>query len=648
MPEGLKTVAALFEADAALSNILSGFVPRLQQKQMATMVAEALEDQATLVVEAGTGVGKTLAYLLPVVASGYKAIISTGTKTLQDQLFHKDLPIARHVLARDLDVCLLKGRANYLCLYRLKQYALVTEGHEQNDAQDLQLIQSWSRRTRDGDIAELASVAEDAPVWFRVTSTVDNCLGQDCPDYADCHVVQARRRAQEADVVVINHHLFCADLALKEEGVGEILPSANAFILDEAHQLPEIATQFFGMTLGSRQFLSLARDSIQAQHIELADQPELRERAQSLEYVLRELQIAFGPEGQRVGWDSQPQERLRAGLEDLGAELERLIRALELGAERSKTLQALFRRAQELFERLEQFLARDDAMIRWYETFQRSFVLHLTPLQIAETFAKHKARYPAAWVFTSATLAIGDDFTHFTSQLGLGEPRTLCLGSPYDYARQACIYRPEGLPSPNHPDYTAAMVDAVRPVIEANPGGTFLLFTSHRALQIAARMLGDLKGRLVLVQGTASRRELIARFRQAGNAVLLGAQSFWEGIDVQGPALSCVILDRLPFAAPGDPLLQARADAIKARGGNAFQEQHLPRAIIAFKQGIGRLIRDRCDRGVLVLCDPRLGQMNYGRVFLSSLPPAPIVRRFEAVQEFFAMANPAQTDAISP
>lgn len=644
-PEALRqTVGALFEANGALAAAMPGFVPRPQQRTMAEAVAEALSENETLVVEAGTGVGKTLGYLLPAVASGGKVIVSTGTKNLQDQLFRKDLPVVRGVLRREVDACLLKGRANYLCLYRLKQYADFSAGQGNADAGDVQRIQSWSHRTRDGDIAELASVPEEALVWSRVTSTADNCLGQECPDYSECHVVQARRRAQEADVVVINHHLFCADLALKEEGVGEILPSANAFILDEAHQLPEVATQFFGMSVGSRQLSELARDAIAAQLAEASDQPELRERAQALEYAVRGLRALLGTEGQRGGWDAIAGEEANAGLSAVIEALAVLQAGLEQIAERGKALQALARRAQALHERIELFLEPDDAVIRWYETYQRSFALNLTPLDIAGTFAKHKARYPAAWVFTSATLAIGEDFRHFTAQLGLGQSKTLRLGSPYDFARQACIYRPEGLPAPNAPHYTEAMVRAVRPVIDANPGGTFILFTSHRALQIAAGQLQDLGERPLLVQGSASRRELIERFREAGNAVLLGAQSFWEGVDVQGAALSCVVLDRLPFAAPDDPLLKARAEAITARGGNPFREQHLPRAVIAFKQGIGRLIRDSHDRGVLVLCDPRLGQMSYGRVFLNSLPPAPMVRRIEAVQAFFAASDPVQAE----
>ncbi|WP_455380095.1 ATP-dependent DNA helicase [Acidihalobacter prosperus] len=626
-------LAELFKPDGALSRALPGYIPRPQQWSMAQAVSKSINENNTLVVEAGTGVGKTLSYLLPAILSGGKTIVSTGTKALQDQLYHKDLPIIESVLQQDVDTCLLKGRANYLCLYRLKQYAEIGARFDHSDLDKVQSIQVWSRQTRTGDIAELASVPESSPIWPKVTSTVDNCLGQECPDYGDCHVIQARRRAQEADVVVINHHLFCADLALKDEGVGEILPSANIFIIDEAHQLPQIAPQFFGISIGGRQLIELSKDTVAASLLEAGDHPDLNTRANTLESSVHTLHSLLGPEGLRVSWNGEEKERLGSALEDITKSLDALYDALEQLAEGGKTLQALLRRAQGLRERLNCFLALEDTMIHWYETYSRNFVLNITPLDIANIFAKHKARYPAAWIFTSATLSVGDSFDHFNKQLGLDNPQTLLLGSPYDFCRQACIYRPEGLPSPNASDYTEKMLQVVRPVIEANRGGTFILFTSHRALQIAAKLLQDLN-RPLLVQGSAPRGELLGRFRQAGNAVLLGAHSFWEGVDVQGNALTCVVMDRLPFAMPDTPLLKARAEAIRARGGNPFKEQQLPAAVIAFKQGVGRLIRDVHDYGVLVLCDPRIDQKSYGRVFLNSLPPAPIVRDLTSVKDF--------------
>ncbi|APZ43449.1 ATP-dependent DNA helicase [Acidihalobacter ferrooxydans] len=634
----VERVRGVFAADGPLTETLSGFVPRVQQVEMAAAVAEALTDNETLVVEAGTGVGKTFAYLLPALASGGKVIVSTGTKNLQDQLFRKDLPVVRRALRREARCTLLKGRSNYLCRYRLRQYVEFSAGREVEDAAQLRLVDAWSRRTPDGDTAGLASVPEQASIWPKVTSTAENCLGQECPDIGDCHVLQARRAAQEADVVVINHHLFFADLALKEEGFGEILPSANAFILDEAHQLPEVASNFFGMKVSSRVLSELARDTVAASINEAPDQPELRDLARDLEFAVRGIRSVLAHGASRQAWDAlAAREEVTAALDELGTALQGLQAALAAVAERGRALQAVERRARAAQERLARFLEPDVEAVRWCETHTRSFSLNLTPLDIAGTFAKHKARYPAAWVFTSATLAVGDDFTHFNAQLGLASPRSLLLGSPFDYARQALIYRPQGLPQPNTPGYTQAVVAAALPIIEANSGGTFLLFTSHRALQAAAGLLAHKTERLLLVQGGASRRELLEQFREAGNAVLLGAQSFWEGVDVQGDALACVVMDKLPFAAPDDPLLKARSDALRAKGGNPFRDVQLPRAVIAFKQGVGRLIRDIHDRGVLIVCDPRLDQGSYGSVFRNSLPAAAPVTRDEAeAVAFFA------------
>ncbi|MEJ2480151.1 MAG: ATP-dependent DNA helicase [Acidihalobacter sp.] len=643
----LAQVRDLFAPDGPLVENLPGFVPRAQQLEMSEAVAEVLSTDETLVVEAGTGVGKTFAYLLPALASGGKVIVSTGTKNLQDQLFRKDLPVVRRALRRDVRCALLKGRSNYLCRYRLRQYTEFSAGRDVEDAAQLRQIETWARRTPDGDTAGLASVPEGAPIWPKVTSTAENCLGQECPDIGDCHVLQARRNAQEADVVVINHHLFFADLSLKEEGFGEILPSANAFVLDEAHQLPEVASNFFGMNVSSRVLTELARDSVAASLNEAPDQPELRDRARDLEYAVRGIRSVLGSGAARQAWDAlSGREGISEAVDELVAALGTLRDDLEAVAERGRALQAVARRARVAMERLERFLEPEVDAVRWCETHTRSFSLNLTPLEVAQTFAKHKARYPAAWIFTSATLAVADDFSHFCAQLGLGTPRSLQLGSPFDYAHQALVFRPQGLPQPNTAGYTQAVVQAVLPVVEANPGGTFLLFTSHRALQIAAGLLADATERPLLVQGSASRRELLERFREAGNAVLLGAQSFWEGVDVQGAALSCVAMDKLPFASPDDPLLKARSDALRERGGNPFRDFHLPRAVIAFKQGVGRLIRDVNDRGVLIVCDPRLDQGGYGRVFQRSLPPAPVTRDQAEAVGFFAQVPPQlHTDA---
>lgn len=635
---GIPGVRELLSAQGPLAQALPGYAPRRQQQAMAEAVERSLREAGTLLVEAGTGVGKTFAYLVPALLSGGKVLISTGTKNLQDQLFFKDLPVVRRALGVAVKTALLKGRANYLCLHRLQN--LLREGrlNDRTQLAELRRIEQWAGVTRSGDIAELPDVAEDSELWPRVTSTTDNCLGVECPEYQHCHVVRARRQAQEADVVVINHHLFLADLALKEEGFGELLPAANAVILDEAHQLPEIAGQFFGISLSSRQLLELGRDTTAEALREAPDMAALREAAGGLERAVRELRLALGPAGQREPWARiRYKPAVAAGLEALAQRLEALQVELEPAAERGKGLQACLRRTEAVRSRLERLMETEAGeSVQWYETYTRAFALNVTPLDVAELFHARLQGHRCAWVFTSATLAVGERFDHFARRLGLAEAETLRLDSPFDYARNALLYQPEGLPEPNDPGYTRGVVERALPVIKASRGRCFMLFTSHRALQEAAGLLEGRCDYPLLVQGRGSRQALIQRFRELGNAVLLGTGSFWEGVDVRGEALSCVIIDRLPFAAPNDPVLAARLEAIRRAGGNPFLDYQLPQAVITLKQGVGRLIRDVTDRGVLVLCDPRLGGKSYGRVFLDSLPAMPRTRSLHEVEAFFS------------
>ena len=637
---GAANVRSLLDASGPLAARVQGFAPRAEQQSMAEAVATALEDRATLVVEAGTGTGKTFAYLVPALLSGRRVIISTGTRHLQDQLYHRDLPTVREALGIGVQTALLKGRANYLCRHRLDM--TLTEGRLRSRVQLAQLeeINAWAGRTRSGDIAELGHIPEDSPLWPRVTSTTDNCLGQDCGEYQRCHLVNARRAAQEADLVVINHHLLLADMALKEEGFGDLLPGADAFIIDEAHQLPETAAQFFGIGLGSRQLEELGRDTL-AEHLrEAGDMQSLPDCVQQLDRQVKDLRLALGERERRAAWSEVAQDRdVASHCATLRETLEALTGWLEVAAPRGKGLEACWRRAQLLLQRLVQTTTEPPAgYVHWFETHRHSFRLQLTPLEIATTFQQRMQELPSAWVFTSATLAVGDSFEHFARRMGLELPRTLRLDSPFDYARHALLYHPKGLPDPNAPDYTAAVIEAVRPVLAASRGRAFLLFTSHRALREAAGLLQDTLEYPLLQQGEAPRGELLDRFRRHGNAVLLGTSSFWEGVDVRGEALSCVIIDKLPFASPGDPLLQARLDALRASGGNPFMEEQLPRAVITLKQGIGRLIRDVQDRGVLVLCDPRLTGKPYGKVFLKSFPPMRRSRELADVEDFFTAA----------
>jgi ATP-dependent DNA helicase DinG len=622
-----------------LARQVPGFAPRPQQQAMAAAVAAILEDGGILIVEAGTGTGKTFAYLAPVLRSGARVIISTGTRHLQDQLYHQDLPVVRRALKIPVRVALLKGRGNYLCLYRLQ--ATEQEGRlpAREQVAELRRVHRWAGRTRRGDIAEISDVPESSPLWPRVTSTVDNCLGQDCPNFNDCFFVKARREALAADVLVINHHLFCADLALKETGFAELLPGAEAVILDEAHQLPEIATHFFGRSLSGRQLSELARDTIVEQARDAADFPELRQRAEALEPAALALRQALGAAERRALWrEVADRPAVREAIGQATEALERLREALKEAAQRGKGLENCARRAEDLTQRLAAVTGEENSpdSARWFETYGRGFTLKLTPLDIAPTFRARLAAQPGAWIFTSATLAVGEGFEHFATRLGLEDYAALRLDSPFDFARHTLLYHPPGLPDPAAPGYTMALLDAALPVLEASRGRAFLLFTSYRALREAEERLAGRLDYPLLVQGAAPKAVLLREFRASGNAVLLGTASFWEGVDVRGEALSCVIIDRLPFAAPGDPVLQSRIESLRQRGDDPFLQYQLPQAVIALKQGVGRLIRDVTDRGVLMLCDPRLLSKFYGRVFLDSLPPMPRTRKLERVQAFFA------------
>ncbi|MGH8191715.1 MAG: ATP-dependent DNA helicase [Rhodanobacteraceae bacterium] len=633
---GLACAPALLGAEGPFAREVPNFAPRETQQRMAEAVAEAIGDHVALVVEAGTGTGKTFAYLVPALLSGKRVIVSTGTRNLQDQLFHRDLPRVLSIVGAKADIALLKGRANYLCWYRLDQTVHSGQFASRAQVHDLHAVRAWATRTRSGDRAELAEVPEGSPLWPRVTSTAENCLGTDCPFYDDCFVFKARRRAQDADLVVVNHHLLLSDLALKREGFGAILPEADAYILDEAHQLPELAGQYFSVGVSARQVAELTADAL----AECAGQPGalalLQPALDSVNDGIRKARLAFDALPQR-GAFAQLEADAGAGeaLENFGSALADLAGVLAGQAERSKGLASVQARCVVVDERLQRIAGRGgEDEVRWYELSERGFELSATPLDLAPQLQTLRKATDAAWIHTSATLAVAGQFEHFTRQMGLVDPVTLDLGSPFDYAHQALCYLPQRLPEPASRDYTARVIEAVCPVLEASKGRAFLLFTSHRALRLAATLLADSAWPL-FVQGTAPRHQLLSDFRDSGNGVLLGAASFWEGVDVAGDALSVVVIDKLPFASPDDPVLQARLDAVRRGGGNPFREWQIPAAAIALKQGAGRLIRDVHDRGVLVLCDPRLCTKAYGKLFLASLPPMPRTRELADVQEFF-------------
>ncbi len=650
LPDGAaqaRTLTEIFRAEGALAAVIPGYRPRAGQLEMAEAIASAISSQSTLVAEAGTGTGKTFAYLVPALLWGGKVIVSTGTKTLQDQLFRKDLPTVRAALGAPVTIALLKGRANYVCHYHLARAQTSGRFAQRQDASHLRSIVRFMQSTQTGDRSELPDVPENATIWPQVTSTRENCLGSECPNYRECFVMQARRLAQQADMVVVNHHLFFADLVLREEGVTDLLPQANTVIFDEAHQLPETASLFFGQTVSTAQMLELARDTLAEGLAAARDALSWPEVTARLERAARELRLALPQDSVRLHMRQlAPQSTLIPAIRAGAAELAQLSAILESQAERSEGLEQCWRRSQDLGRRLAAWVDSDEPeMICWIEAYSQSLQLHRTPLSIAATFSRQRAGQPRAWIFTSATLAVKSDFSHFTQQLGLEDATARAWPSPFDYGQQALLYVPQDLPAPLAPGYTEAVCDAALPVIAAAGGRAFVLCTTLRAVGVAATYLRERLAALglefpLLVQGEGGRSELLERFRSHGNAVLVGSQSFWEGIDVRGRALSVVVIDKLPFAPPDDPVLAARLDALARLGGNPFMDYQLPAAVIALKQGAGRLIRDETDRGVLILCDPRLISKPYGKRIWQSLPAFRRTRDGAEAVRFFDSAVP--------
>jgi len=571
-----------------------------------------------------------------------------------------------------VSVAMLKGRANYLCHYYLERTADNGRLPSRQDTSHLQEIIRFAKITRTGDKAELASVPENSPVWPMVTSTRDNCLGQECPHYKECFVMQARKEAQQADIVVVNHHLFFADVMLRDTGMAELLPTANTIIFDEAHQLPETATLFFGDTLSTTQLLELARDTVAEGLSHARDAADWTKLGAALERAARDVRLAFKEDSVRLSLGQLPDGHpIFEALDTLETHLSALATTLSSHAERAESLQALVRRARELQDllagwttpptSLERAVVADEdtakqaakeepnEMVRWIEVFSHTVQLHETPLSVAPIFAKQRAGVPRAWIFTSATLSVRGDFTHYAAQMGLNARRSMTLPSPFDYPSQGLLYVPRNLPQPSSPQFTDAVFEAALPVIEAAGGGVFVLCTTLRAVdRIATRMRDIIERRgwdnPLLVQGDASRTELLDRFRAYGNAILVGSQSFWEGVDVRGDALSLVVIDKLPFAPPDDPVLAARLDALTKKGLSPFAVHQLPQAVITLKQGAGRLIRAETDRGVLMICDTRLVEKPYGRRIWQSLPPFKRTRELDVVREFFSDAAKWKTE----
>jgi ATP-dependent DNA helicase DinG len=642
----MQDIDEMFSANGALAKSVGEFRVREGQIEMANAVAQAIRDNTVLVAEAGTGTGKTFAYLIPALLSGGKVIISTGTKNLQDQLFDRDIQVVRQALKLPVTVALLKGRSNYVCHHFLERAQHEGRFQSAEDARYLPMIVNFARNTASGDKSDVADVPENATVWPHVTSTRENCLGSECAHYAKCFVMEARKQALAADVVVVNHHLFFADVVLRDEGVSELLPASNTIIFDEAHQLPETAGLFFGQTVSTAEMVELARDARVEAAVSARDTPALPEAARTFEKAARDLRLVFKEESGRFTY--QTLERMREfapALEHVDAKLGALAAALEDQAERAEGLEKCWQRARVLLDQLRDWRDHDDpSRVRWAELFYSALHLNATPLSVAEIFQAQIGERARAWIFTSATLSVGGDFGHYCRQMGLTEAQTNSWESPFNYAENSLLYVPRDMPEPNTPTYTQAVVAAALPALEASAGRAFMLFTSLRAMREAYDRLKDAFAQRgldypLMMQGEGSRSELLERFRRLGNAVLVGSQSFWEGVDVRGEALSLVVIDKLPFAAPDDPLLAARIEKINRDGGNAFVEYQLPQAVITLKQGAGRLIRDETDRGVLMICDPRLFSKGYGRRILRSLPPMKGTRKIDDVVDFFGSGS---------
>jgi ATP-dependent DNA helicase DinG len=640
---------ALLGQSGPFAKAIDGFIPRVAQQELAQAIEQTIQARGQLIAEAGTGTGKTYAYLVPALISGRKTIISTGTKALQDQLFHRDLPQVRRTLGLgEAKLALLKGRANYICLHRLER--TIKEGVTQRALlAELKTVRDWTPKTKSGDRAEIPGLSEDAAIWPFVTSNAENCLGTDCAFWEDCFVVKARRRAQAADLVVVNHHLLFSDMAVRREGFGELLPGAQVYVLDEAHQIAEAATSFFSTSVGYRQLLELARDSLAEAAIATGALALLRDPAQSLEKSLKDFRIALMPFAAKAPLLPLLQEaEVRQALEPLRDALRALQRVLGEQAERSDGLKSCAARADELNTRLDFVCTDSPDEVRWYELFTVGFALHATPLDVAGPLGEFREKSGAAWIYTSATLAVGADFRHFQHETGAFDAQTLCLDSPFDYEKQALLYLPKLTLEPTQDGYTQAVLDAAIGVLKASRGRAFLLFTSHRALREAAEYLTDRVPFPIFAQGTAPRAQLLKQFEKSGNGVLLGAASFWEGVDVPGDALSVVIIDKLPFRQIGDPVLEAKLEDIRNRGGNPFGTYQLPQAILALKQGVGRLIRTVNDRGVLMLADPRLRSKSYGRTFLQSLPKMTQCEQLSVVEAFFNAPHQISRADVAP
>lgn len=634
-------IKQLFSATGPLALSIDGYTPRQPQIDMAVAVDDALKTRAQLVVEAGTGTGKTFAYLAPALKSKGKTIISTGSKALQEQLYHRDLPVLLKALGAAKKTALLKGRANYLCTYRLTQHVAHVPTDDPDVMHQLAMVAKFASETHSGDLADCIGIEEDAKVLPYVSSTADNCLGKECPDFQECYIRKARLKAADADVVVINHHLFFADMAVKESGFAELMPNADAYIFDEAHQLSEIASDYFGETMSTKKLVDLINDLRAIYRAEIPDMLQLGKSLNKLETSVADLRLQFGVDGSRGDWREKLSNKLIcSALHRVISDLEFVYQVLKLCLERSDKIEHPFERVLAFKGQLERvFDTAQTGFSYWYETTRRYLTINITPLNVSAKFALMMKESGSGFVFTSATLSVDNELSHFNASLGLKPKQSMMVDSPFDYENQALLCLPRYLPQSHEDNMPHAIVKLTLELIKSAKGRCFVLFTSYRMMHLVAEGLTTQMDYPVYMQGQMSKRIILEKFTRHGNAVLLGTASFWEGVDVRGSTLSCVIIDKLPFAAPDDPLLQAKMQDCQMQGKDPFAHIQLPQAVIALKQGVGRLIRDNKDKGVLVICDNRLVTRQYGQVFLKSLPPMRRTRSLEDANTFLKHIN---------
>ena len=635
------TTDDFFSVNGPLNDCLEDYQLRTEQVEMAKSIIGTIKDKSSLVVEAGTGVGKTFAYLYPALLKGGKVVISTATKNLQDQLFFNDIPKIREALKISVKVNILKGRGNYICKLRMEN--TIQEGmfFNKEDAQHLQLIKAFSDNTDSGEVSEISEIPETSTIWPMVTSTKENCLGQDCEFYKECFLVKARKEALESEVLIVNHHLFFADFVLKDEELSEILPKANTIIFDEAHQIPLVASFFLGQFISSSQISNLIQDCQQG----LKKYPDtikvLDALSKDLQEIIFELKKIVSPFPARLNITNlKNYENFEKTYNSLIEKLELLGITLSKHSEENAELQKLFERSSELNIKFSSWLKKDNQNnIYWLEVFARTVQFNETPISISEQFNKFQEKSDSAWIFTSATLSINGSFDHFVKLLGLEKAMTQYLQSPFNYSENAFLYVPKEIPDSKDELFNLVLVKKALPLLKASKGRAFVLATSLKSMEeIGALLKDELKKNEinypVITQGEGPKSDLLQQFKKHGNAILIGSLSFWEGIDVRGPALSLVIIDKLPFQSPGDPVFESKIKLLSEEGINAFMSMQLPEAIIRLKQGVGRLIRDDYDKGVMVICDKRIIEKSYGIKIWKSLPPFKRTRNESAVINF--------------